>query len=535
MTIYEHVTGTISVPVYNENGDYAGYTTELEFDDADIIKDSCSITCRACDDTTFSLGGVRPAELSIKLKLEGDGINAYNLYGAKIVLYSCYAEDPKDDDWVFRGTFWVTSVSRTKTIYTLRASDALVWLDEGSYISNSTANSNAKTELDSKLVNTHRTITGTFDVILKFVNGQLGAAGIEEISQYVLPEMPDTDGTVEGIFQNNAPPDPNSDTNICKYGALDLGKDHFSSHTASEYAKDLATLLAGFLTVMQCRPKGDTKNGKIVFIPHGYENDNDDDDVGFPILYVPYNQIAMDSYDVADYRVKLKRVYYTDYNDVSFARSNESNLSQYEGSFLIDLTDNSFLDGRTHGMTKYDDDNNDTLCDNGMYNPYFVINSIFNRIVEISTNGSNAIRPFSLKYYPNITNWKEYPKIGQKVRIEDAKGNTKSSILTKTIWHFRGGWELGCAGQDSRVLSQAAKKSMAKHTEQTAKNYANVLASRLSTAVNNAQSAANAAQSTANAAHAGLGNTNQTAADNMKAIQAIFSDLGYDFTYDYIE
>lgn len=71
MVIYEHVKGVISVPVYTDSGEYAGYTNDIAFTENDIIKDSCSITSRACDDNTFSLGGVRPAELSIKLRLEG--------------------------------------------------------------------------------------------------------------------------------------------------------------------------------------------------------------------------------------------------------------------------------------------------------------------------------------------------------------------------------------------------------------------------------------------------------------------------------
>ena len=89
MVIYEHVKGILSVPCYLDDGDYAGYTTDIAFTDSDIIRNSCSIKSSACDSSTFSLGSVRPAELSIQLHLEQDGINAYNLYGAKIILYSC--------------------------------------------------------------------------------------------------------------------------------------------------------------------------------------------------------------------------------------------------------------------------------------------------------------------------------------------------------------------------------------------------------------------------------------------------------------
>lgn len=151
MVIYEHVKGILSVPCYLDDGDYAGYTTDIAFTDSDIIRNSCSIKSSACDSSTFSLGSVRPAELSIQLHLEQDGINAYNLYGAKIILYSCYQKEPKPSDWIFRGMFWVTSVSRKKTLYTLRASDALVWLNNNSISSASGKVDNDESEVSKKL------------------------------------------------------------------------------------------------------------------------------------------------------------------------------------------------------------------------------------------------------------------------------------------------------------------------------------------------------------------------------------------------
>ena len=90
MVIYEHVKGTIVIPIYDDDGNFANRTADIDFTENDIIKDSCTITARACDDNTFSLGGVRSTELSIKLRMDGEGVNAYNLYGAKITLYSCY-------------------------------------------------------------------------------------------------------------------------------------------------------------------------------------------------------------------------------------------------------------------------------------------------------------------------------------------------------------------------------------------------------------------------------------------------------------
>lgn len=110
------------------------------------------------------------------------------------------------------------------------------------------------------------------------------------------------------------------------------------------------------------------------------------------------------------------------------------------------------------------------------------------------------MRPFKLKCHKAFCGWKEYPKLGMQIEIEDADGKVKKSIITKAIWKFRGGWELGCTGSDSRVLSQAAKKSLASNESGNVKMYANYVASRLNGYVKTAQTTAEAAKTTADAA-----------------------------------
>ena len=138
--------------------------------------------------------------------------------------------------------------------------------------------------------------------------------------------------------------------------------------------------------------------------------------------------------------------------------------------------------------------------------------------------------------------WKEYPKLGMQIEIEDADRKIKKSIITKAIWKFRGGWELGCTGSDNRVLSQAAKKSLASHASGSVKMYANYVASRLNghvetaqAAANNAASAAKDANDRANSAHTSIGDTDSREARNMQKIQDAFALLGVDFNYEYVE
>ena len=97
MLIEEHLRGIIYIPVHD--GD--SYTViEHAFTEDDVIQGSCSITSRCCDDSTFSIGGVRPAELAIKLRIELPEVNAYTLYGAKIRLYSIYSSAENAEEYV---------------------------------------------------------------------------------------------------------------------------------------------------------------------------------------------------------------------------------------------------------------------------------------------------------------------------------------------------------------------------------------------------------------------------------------------------
>lgn len=475
MVIYEHVKGMISIPVYNENGDYAGYTNDIAFTENDIIKDSCSITSRACDDTTFSLGGVRPAELSIKLKLEGSGINAYNLYGAKIILYSCYAQHPKESDWVLRGIFWVTSVSRVKSMYTLRASDALVWLNNGSY-----ANENGKLDIDSNpvyhsLSTAIRTIGGAFGTILDISNIELTALGQETIRHYELPEV----WSPTGIFLNNSPPYPSP---VSAWTVLGKEESTYSSavKSPSDYAKMLAELQAGFVKVRDGHGK------QIMICPFGYHNATE----GYDTLCISHSEITQDSCDIAGYTLFFQNVYIETYDGTKW--STYYTPSPYKGNLTIDLSGNAFMDGRWRQILLLDEQTQTLHQDNPDANTFYPLNHIAEHLRSL------PFRPFQLKCHKTFIGLENYPKLGQQIEIEEADGKKKRSILTKIIWKFRGGWEFGCAGSDSRVLSQAAKKSLASHAEEAAKTYATIAAANARNVAQAAWDYADAAQENAN-------------------------------------
>ena len=141
--------------------------------------------------------------------------------------------------------------------------------------------------------------------------------------------------------------------------------------------------------------------------------------------------------------------------------------------------------------------------------------------------GALNVRPFKLKCHKAFVNWKEYPKLGLQIEIEDADGKVKKSIITKAIWKFRGGWELGCTGSDNRVLSQAAKKSLASHESGNVKMYANYVASKLNGNIKEAHESINTTDGN-------LRNTNGIARRNMEAISDAFLSLGVSLSYEYV-
>ncbi len=139
MVIKEWISGEL----YAVSAD--GKSTEkITISEDMIISNSCSITSKCCDDRTFSVGGVYPAELAIKLILKN--INSYRLFGSKIIIRSQY----ENGDLVLRGEFWVTSAQKIgKNIYSIKAQDALVWLDSGSYADSD----DSSTEHDNPIYN----------------------------------------------------------------------------------------------------------------------------------------------------------------------------------------------------------------------------------------------------------------------------------------------------------------------------------------------------------------------------------------------
>lgn len=476
MVIYEHVKGILSVPCYLDNGDYAEYTTDISFTDSDIIRDSCSIKSSACDSSTFSLGSVRPAELSIQLHLEQDGINAYNLYGAKIILYSCYQKEPKPSDWIFRGMFWVTSVSRKKTLYTLRASDALVWLNNNSISSGSGKVDNDESEVSKKLRDK-----------LEGYEGESGGGGVyplhdivtdivkwtNDILQNMIAEKPLTYEPIDSI-PNNTPKLGNSYNGYTLMRKSEEGESKNTRYSAIDYISALAKPACSFVCMQNDRYRIQNNDLQVPFslVPFGFFKDK---------IRIPFSAIARDSCDVASYNIYIQKVYFKTYDDTGW--TNARAYKPMLGNVEIDLSSNCFFDGRRmETVLNYQEDFPDTNDKNEYPIVEAAANYLFHNVL---------LKPFQLKCYLKFDGMEHFPKLGQRIEIEYQPGKWAESTITNMTWKFRGGWEFSCTGKDTRVLAQAAKRSLAFNSENVSKRHADIAAAKARKAADNAYSYAN--------------------------------------------
>lgn len=478
MVIYEHVKGILSVPCYLDNGDYAEYTTDIAFTDSDIVRNSCSIKSSACDSSTFSIGSVRPAELSIQLHLEQDGINAYNLYGAKIILYSCYRKEPVPSDWIFRGMFWVTSVSRKKTLYTLRASDALVWLNNNSISSASGKVDNDESEVSKKLRDK-----------LEGYEGDAGGGGVyplhtivtdivtwtNDILQNMIAEKPLIYEHIDSI-PNDSPKLGNPYSGYTLMRKSEEGESKNTRYSAIDYISALAKPACSFVCMRNDRYQIQNNDLQVPFslVPFGFFKDK---------IRVPFSAIARDSCDVASYNIYIQKVHFKTYDDTGW--TNARAYKPMLGNAEIDLSSNCFFDGRRmETVINYNNNCPDTSDKNECQIVDTAANYLFHNVL---------LKPFQLKCYLKFDDMEHFPKLGQRIEIEYQPGKWAESTITNMTWKFRGGWEFSCTGKDTRVLAQAAKRSLAFNSENASKRHADIVAAKARKAADNAWGYANGA------------------------------------------
>ena len=359
----------------------------------DIINNSLSVSSKCMDDSSFSLGGVYSAQLSVKIRLQNT--DTYKVTGAKIKVFSQYGGQSE----ILRGIFWVTSVSRKNDIYTISASDSLIWLDSTSYDDSEkgTGKNFIYDEMQGSLKEYIRDLGDCFGVILGIINKYN-----ENENQLAFYD--------DGGIINYCP----SNIGYCLLPPDMVGE--ISTKNPRDYASWLAEIACGFVFVDYS-----DGNAKIRIGQFGEEVLNE----------ISVDETELNSCEIADFTLKFKQVY----TDVYDGSSGSSDSNRGNG-IVIDISENPFKDGHW----QY---NNGSAMD--------IIGNIYGKLCG---NGGNChglpFRPFNLKCHCT----KKF-QLGQKITLP----NGQESWITSIKWQFRGGYTLSCAGKDTRVLYASARRS----------------------------------------------------------------------------
>lgn len=402
----------------------------------DIIQNSLGIAEKCMEDSSFSLGGVNSSQLSAKIRLKGT--NSFNVIGSKINVFSWFGDEEtaiNDKTVRFRGVFWVTSATKTNDIYTISASDAMVWLDSINY-NDSGNNSNP---IYSQLSSSRRTLNECFKTVIEQTNITLN--NITELN-YIYND---------DIVNNN-----HYSTGYCLLPPDIVGE--ISTKNPRDYVSWIAELACGFACTCY---KQDGFNEPYVqsgdheaYIKIGQFSDDNP-------VEITYDEIELNSLEIADFVLNFSRVYCKFYDGFDYSRYNSN------GGITLDISENPFKDGWYQYL---DHESHSEDC--GCYQA--VENVMYGKILEIS----HYFRPFKLKCHG-----KKHFNLGQKIKLPDGR----FSVITSIKWQFRGGTKLACAGKDSRLLAVSAKRSQTTKVKDSAYTKINIEKTRLLKQINENQ------------------------------------------------
>jgi len=351
MFVEEHARLEILLP---------GETEWRNISENDIIQNSLSVTSKCMDDSSFSLGGVYSAQLSAKIHL--DNADTYRLTGAKIEVYSNYDNDSEQ----LRGIFWVTSVSRAKNIYTISASDSLIWLDSTSYDDSS----RGENVIYNKLASDVGDLGYKFGQIIETVNMILDSEN--QLAFY------DDSGIV-----NYLP----GGIGYCVLPADMVGE--ISTKNPRDYVSWIAEIACGFVYVDYSAGNAEIHIGQF-----GEEVSDE----------ITADEIELNSCEIADFTLSFQRVY-TDIYDGSSGSVYNDNTD----GITVDISDNPFKDGHW----QYNDGSAMDILEN-----------IYGKLCGNDTNCYGLpFRPFKLRCH-----CKKYFQPGQKIMLPDGNASWITSV-----------------------------------------------------------------------------------------------------------
>lgn len=408
MVIEEHARLEITLP----DGRFFGIS------ESDIIQNSLSLTSQCVNGNTFGFGCVSPAQLSVKIRIKSQEIGRYDVYGAEIILYSWFGKNPPDDNGK-RGVFNVTSVTKNHDIFTISASDNVCWLDNSAFTEENNSNlGNAVLEaLSNETGSLVWDAIPAFSEIIK-VAGDFLKSNINTTSSII----PNGSSLFDGY---EVPQEERIDYPVRQVLLLDGEQ----SDNVRDYVSWLAEYMGGFVTA--------DKNGEIQFslFENSYYNQPE---------ILDFSDFQQNTLEIAGFRIRLNSAkLITEDNYCRFSK-----LAELDDKSVIHietvLKGNPFVEfiyrycvlDRDESLPKID---LSPITGALMYYQHWI-----------------QLRPFSGIYHGN-----RYLHLGQYIKIRDENGTEHETTITNITWKFRGGQQIKCVGEDSRMLSQARKRTQA--------------------------------------------------------------------------
>ena len=463
MVINETISGTIAAYDYTL-GTWTKNAQNL--DDTNVI--SASITRQCSSDNVPEIGGVYAATLTMTARVTTFS-NGFNIRGAKIILSHTInsVSDPL-------GVFWVTSAKRIggvgSTIFEIEAVDAVGWLDVSSYnlpmLGNDGKNHlvpagvllafNSNDEM--RAIDYTRNYNGTYTTgWLGVLTGRVNQILEETLGIPDMVEWYNWDITTNGSYINchawreeTSGESPYSLDFMIRYDEttfkLLYGGDKLDSERPRDLYSQFAEFAGGFI---YARETGELSLGQYNMIEYPQ---------------IDFSEIMEEGAEIADYDMRLDRVrVYIEASDKDTWHTEDHWQSGKEYDNVVyfnwDIVANIPINMKCFAKG----------IPEGEWLAGWIVQALRYGYGYTDIDGKYhappIFRPFVARVFPRAV--AEIPRLGQSAKL----GTDLYSTVTKITWDLHGGYEISCAGSDSRTLVDTVNISAARKTKNDLQNW----------------------------------------------------------------
>lgn len=434
MTIGEHISGAVQRYDFT----LGQYVTVAALSDSNVIAASTRRQC--CADGAFEIGGAFAGTLSLTCRLHG--LTRYAVKGARIILRRWFdGESLTGDSAPTEGIFWVTDAQKYGEIFTLSGQDAMGWADTSSY--NHTGSEDGLsagvygfgellTQLHSGGATLEAWMLYTVQLASILAYRQTGITGLLTWRDYDESANGGVSYCNKFLWTDHDAEDRSQPAYFWMYTADGVYKDD----APRSFLRWAAQAAGGFVTV--------TKDGALTLRQFVQPSLGD--------ALVQFADMELEGCEVADYRLQLYNtaVVFDDVPDVPCAGGGVP-VSGSEAPYRIFVEGNPIMNGFRGYQTERA----------GQYR----LSTVWGLAMSMYHYGADrnvTARPFRVKVHTT-----DRYELGQRIRfpdwrdIGDAESQDLYSIITAVNWTFRGGTELSCGGEDSRVMADCVRATKA--------------------------------------------------------------------------